>query len=441
MARERDFLDLERQDVGLPAGRRAAEGLPLGGRAAHRQGDQRPGRPLHGLRHPLLPRARPPAARSATSSPSGTSTSTTGAGKRRSTSCCRPTASPSSPGASAPPRARAPACWVSSGPPVNICKIELAIIEQGFQRGYVKAEPPARRRRQRVAVVGSGPAGLAAAHVLNRAGFNVTVYEKDARPGGHPALRHPRLQAGEVGGRPAHRPHEARGRGLRVRRRASAKTCRPASCATASTPSSWPEAPACRATSRCPGRDLAGIHFAMDFLTQQNRLARRRGHRPATQRITAEGKNVVVIGGGDTGSDCIGTSWRQGAQRRGAARDPARAARHPLRVHALAAVAAHEARLEQSQGGRHPTLERRHHGLPRQAGPSEAAPVRAGGVGARREPRAALPAAGRRAPASRSTPTWSCWPWASSPPAPPRWSKSSASPRTPAASSPATTIT
>jgi len=69
-------------------------------------------------------------------------------------------------------------------PPVNICKIELAIIEQGFQRGYVKAHPPSVRRRERVAVVGSGPAGLATAHVLNRAGFNVTVYEKDAKPGG-----------------------------------------------------------------------------------------------------------------------------------------------------------------------------------------------------------------------------------------------------------------
>ncbi len=69
-------------------------------------------------------------------------------------------------------------------PPVNICKIELAIIEQGFQRGYVKAQRPRVRRRESVAVVGSGPAGLATAYVLNRTGFNVTVYEKDARPGG-----------------------------------------------------------------------------------------------------------------------------------------------------------------------------------------------------------------------------------------------------------------
>ena len=67
---------------------------------------------------------------------------------------------------------------------MNICKIELAIIEQGFQRGYVEAEPRRVRRAERVAVVGSGPAGLATAQVLNRAGYNVTVYEKDARPGG-----------------------------------------------------------------------------------------------------------------------------------------------------------------------------------------------------------------------------------------------------------------
>ncbi len=68
--------------------------------------------------------------------------------------------------------------------PVNICKIELAIIEEGFQRGYVRAAPPRQRRREHVAVVGSGPAGLAAAHVLNRAGFHITVYERNARPGG-----------------------------------------------------------------------------------------------------------------------------------------------------------------------------------------------------------------------------------------------------------------
>ena len=197
-------------------------------------------------------------------------------------------------------------------PPVNICKIELAVIEQGFRRGYVKPQPPGVRRRERVAVVGSGPAGLAAAHVLNHAGFNVTVYEKAERPGGLlrygiPDFKLEKLvldqrldlmaqegvifecgvDAGDdISYRFLHDRFDAivLAGGARVPRDLGV-----------------------------PGRDLAGIHFAIDFLTQQNILVGG-GSVGAGQRHTAAGKNVVVIGGGDTGSDCIGTSWRQGAR-------------------------------------------------------------------------------------------------------------------------------
>ncbi len=196
--------------------------------------------------------------------------------------------------------------------PVNICKIELAIIEQGFQRGYVKAEPVRIRRKERVAVIGSGPAGLAAAHVLNRAGFNVTMYEKDVRPGGLLRYGIPdfKLEKWVVEQRVALMKQEGVtfecgvdvGEDISYRflhDRFDALVL----AAGAGVPRDL----------KVPGRELEGIHFAMDFLTQQNRL---NAGEPLgdMQRITATGKHVVVIGGGDTGSDCIGTSWRQGAK-------------------------------------------------------------------------------------------------------------------------------
>jgi glutamate synthase (NADPH) small chain len=196
--------------------------------------------------------------------------------------------------------------------PVNICKIELAIIEQGFQRGYVKAQPRRVRRRERVAVIGSGPAGMAAAQVLNFHGYNVTVYEKDARAGGLLRYGIPDFKLEKwvldqrldlmvregvefecgvnVGGDVSYRF-------LRDRYDAIVLA------AGAGVPRDL----------AVPGRDLGGIHFAMEFLSQQNKLV---GGEPVLreQRINAGGKKVVVIGGGDTGSDCIGTARRQGAR-------------------------------------------------------------------------------------------------------------------------------
>ncbi len=197
-------------------------------------------------------------------------------------------------------------------PAVNISKIELAIIEQGFQRGLVKAEPPARRRRARVAVVGSGPAGLAAAYHLNRSGFNVTVYEKDPRPGGILRYGIPdfKLEKWVVDQRVELMRQEGVvfECGVCVGEDLSARFLQSRFGAIilaggAGVPRDL----------AIPGRELSGIHYAMDFLTQQNRWLGGE-YIDRAERITAEGKRVVVIGGGDTGSDCIGTSWRQGAK-------------------------------------------------------------------------------------------------------------------------------
>lgn len=198
-------------------------------------------------------------------------------------------------------------------PPVNICKIELAVIEQGFQRGYVKAEPPRVRRKEHVAVVGSGPAGLAAAQVLNRAGFHVTVYEKDARPGGLLRYGIPdfKLEKWVLDQRIdlMRREGVVFECGVNVGRDLSYRFLQGrfnaiVLAAGAGVPRDL----------QAPGRELAGIHFAMDFLTRQNKIG---GSEPVsgTEHLTASGRNVVVIGGGDTGSDCIGTSIRQGARR------------------------------------------------------------------------------------------------------------------------------
>jgi glutamate synthase (NADPH) small chain len=196
-------------------------------------------------------------------------------------------------------------------PAVNICKIELAIIEQAFQRGYVKAEPRRVRRAERVAVVGSGPAGLATAQVLNRAGFSVTVYEKDARPGG--LLRYG-IPDFKLEKRVVEQRIDLMARegvefecGVNVGDDVSYKYLRDRFDAVVLAGGAG--APRDLAV---PGRELAGIHFAMDFLAQQNRLVG--GETLGSEvRISAAGKNVVVIGGGDTGSDCIGTARRQGA--------------------------------------------------------------------------------------------------------------------------------
>ena len=172
------------------------------------------GRPLHGLRRAVLPE-RVAAARSTISFPSGTTWSTRAAGTTRSTGCTRRTTSPSSPAAPALRRAKAPACWAS---PIRRSRSRTSRTRSStaaLPKAGSTPQPPASRTGKRVAIVGSGPAGLAAAAQLNKVGHTVTVYERADRIGGLLDVRHPEHEARQ-GRRPAAR-RSAGGRRRRVR--------------------------------------------------------------------------------------------------------------------------------------------------------------------------------------------------------------------------------
>ncbi len=196
--------------------------------------------------------------------------------------------------------------------PVTIEYIEKAIADRGFQEGWIVSEPPKERSGKRVAVVGSGPAGLAAAQQLNRAGHRVTVFERDDYIGGLLTLGIPdfKLDKGVVGRRVdlmAEEGVEFR-TGANVGGNVSVQELREgfdAICiAIGSTKARELD---------IPGRELDGVHLAMEYLPQQNKLLAGEQVDPA-RRITAEGKRVVILGGGDTGADCLGTAHRQGAE-------------------------------------------------------------------------------------------------------------------------------
>jgi glutamate synthase (NADPH/NADH) small chain len=195
--------------------------------------------------------------------------------------------------------------------PVTIEYIEKTIAETAFEKGYIKPNPPKSRSGKRVAVVGSGPAGLAAAAQLNKAGHWVTVLERSDRIGGLLRYGIPdfKLEKSVVERRIRLMEQE----GIVFRTNANVGVNVSATqlrsefdaivvCGGASAPRDLP----------IPGRNLKGVHFAMDFLTQQNK--RVSGDKIFSGDITASEKNVLVIGGGDTGSDCVGTSNRQGAK-------------------------------------------------------------------------------------------------------------------------------
>ena len=155
--------------------------------------------------------------------------------------------------------------------PVTIKAIELAIVDRGFDEGWIAAEPPRARTWKKVAVVGSGPAGLAAAAQLNRAGHSVTVFEKSDRIGGLLRYGIPEFKMEK---RVLDRRLEllaAEGVVFRSRRERRRATWPPRPCAATSTRCSSPAAPAGRAISRCPAGRCPGVHFAMEYLTQQNR--------------------------------------------------------------------------------------------------------------------------------------------------------------------------
>ena len=196
--------------------------------------------------------------------------------------------------------------------PVTIKTIECAIVDRALGEGWIKPEPPAQKTGKKIAVVGSGPAGLACAQQLARAGHEVHRLREKRQARRPAALRHPRLQDGKAPHRPPRRADEGRRRRFPLRRECRRRRRRRATRSPNTTRWCSPAAPKSRAICRFPGRELAGVHFAMDFLPQQNRrVAREPLH--TNEPILAGGKHVVVIGGGDTGSDCIGTSIRQGA--------------------------------------------------------------------------------------------------------------------------------
>jgi glutamate synthase (NADPH/NADH) small chain len=197
-------------------------------------------------------------------------------------------------------------------PAVSIKLIEQNIIDEGFRRGYVHPEPPVRRTGRTVAVVGSGPAGLAAAQQLNRAGHLVTVFERDDRIGGLLRYGIPDFKMEKhVLNRRLRQMEEE---GVRFRAAVnvgvdiSAEELRAgydAICLTGGStiPRDLP----------VEGRELEGIHFAMDYLVQQNRV-NAGDFIPPEERLHARGRRVVILGGGDTGADCLGTVHRQGAE-------------------------------------------------------------------------------------------------------------------------------
>ena len=196
--------------------------------------------------------------------------------------------------------------------PVTIKTIECAIVDRGWEEGWIVPEPPARRTGKTVAVVGSGPAGLACAQQLARAGHEVHVYEKNAKPGGLLRYGIPdfKMEKHHVERRIAQMEAEGIifhcgitvGAGLGASQ-LLAEHDAVVLAGGAEKPRDLP----------IPGRELNGVHFAMDFLPQQNRRVSREPIIANDQPILASGKHVIVVGGGDTGSDCIGTSVRQGA--------------------------------------------------------------------------------------------------------------------------------
>jgi glutamate synthase (NADPH/NADH) small chain len=204
-------------------------------------------------------------------------------------------------------------------PPVSIKLIERSIVERAWDEGWIHPEPPEHATGKRVAVVGSGPAGLAAAQQLRRAGHSVTVFEKNDRVGGLLRYGIPnfKLEKHVVD----RRIEQMKAEGVVFETNAHVG-------ANVSVESLTEGFDAILLTGGAeqprdlpiPGRELKGIHFAMEFLPQQNR--RNEGdseeallkNMKAAAPILATGKNVIIIGGGDTGADCLGTSHRQGAK-------------------------------------------------------------------------------------------------------------------------------
>ena len=233
--------------------------------------------------------------------------------------------------------------------PVTIKQIEFAIIERGFDEGWIQPDPPELRTGKRVAVVGSGPSGLAAADELNKAGHWVTVFERADRIGGLLMYGIPNMKLDK-------RIVERRAdlmtaEGVTFVTRTEVGKDLPASqlltdfdavvlCGGATRPRDI----------RVEGRELAGIHFAVDFLSSDTRSMLDDDIRDVGW-VSARHKDVIVIGGGDTGTDCVATSLRHGCNSYRSVRDPARAAAATAFDQPLAGVAAHSQAGLRAGGG------------------------------------------------------------------------------------------
>ena len=194
--------------------------------------------------------------------------------------------------------------------PVGIKSIEHAIIDKGWENGWVVPQPPKQKTGKRVAVIGSGPAGMACAQQLARVGHDVVLFEKSDRVGGLLRYGIPDFKMEKTF--IDRRVEQMKAEGVEVRvnhhvgvnvdaKKLLAEFDAVILSGGAETPRDLP----------VPGRELQGVHYAMEFLPQQNKVVA--GDKVANQ-IMATGKHVVVIGGGDTGSDCVGTSNRHGAK-------------------------------------------------------------------------------------------------------------------------------
>lgn len=195
---------------------------------------------------------------------------------------------------------------LSMNAPVTIREDECSVIEAAFREGYVQPRK-FEHNGKKVAVIGSGPAGLAAANQLNHRGYEVTVYEKDEYPGGLLRFGIPNFKLQKTVIDRRIKVMQAEG--------ITFKTNTPVDVE--KLPAGYDAYCICTGTPtardlKVPGRDLKGVHFALELLSQQNRVLAGQTF-SAKERVTAKGKRVLVIGGGDTGSDCIGTSHRQGA--------------------------------------------------------------------------------------------------------------------------------
>ncbi len=197
-------------------------------------------------------------------------------------------------------------------PPVTIKNIEVSIIDMGWDNGWVLPHPPFKRTGKRVAVVGSGPAGLSAAAQLNHAGHNVTVFERADRPGGLLMYGIPNMKLDK---------EEVLMRRIRLLEdegvRFSCNTCIGTDITVEKLRDDFDAILLCTGATKprdlsVEGRDLQGIHYAMDFLTENTRSLL--GKSQGSSFIDAKEKDVVILGGGDTGTDCVGTSLRHGCR-------------------------------------------------------------------------------------------------------------------------------